>query len=177
MRRLLALVGLALVAGGCGYPEVPVADTSPVATTVKTQASAAPGADDFNEGSGKKATKLPDGLQYIDLKIGTGVAVRKNDRVSMQYTGWLTDGKKFDSSRDRDQPFEVTLGKGEVIPGWDEGIPGMKLGGRRKLIIPYQLAYGEQGQEGSIPPRATLIFIVELVEINPTPSPSPSPAG
>jgi FKBP-type peptidyl-prolyl cis-trans isomerase len=175
---LTALVGLALVAA-CGYADVPNNDTSPVSTTVKTAPSAAPGADDFNEGSGKTPVKFPDGLQYIDLQVGSGTAARTNDQVSMQYTGWLIDGKKFDSSRDRGQAFDFTLGKGEVIKGWDEGVPGMKPGGRRKLTIPYPLAYLEQGKPPTIPPKATLVFIVELVSVTPasaSPSPSPSPS-
>jgi FKBP-type peptidyl-prolyl cis-trans isomerase len=94
----------------------------------------------------------------------------------MQYTGWLIDGKKFDSSRDRGQTFDFTIGKGEVIKGWDEGIPGMKPGGRRKLIIPYKLAYEEQGKPPTIPAKATLVFVVELISVTPGgASPSPSP--
>jgi FKBP-type peptidyl-prolyl cis-trans isomerase len=169
------LLVLALVTA-CGYADVPSNDTSPVSTTVKTEPSPVAGADNFNEGAGKTPIKYPDGLQYFDLQVGSGSAARTNDRVSMQYTGWLTDGKKFDSSRDRGQPFDFTIGKGEVIKGWDEGIPGMKPGGRRRLTIPSDLAYGDQGQQPTIPPKATLVFIVELVSVTPGgASPSPTP--
>jgi peptidylprolyl isomerase len=172
---LTVLLGLVLVAA-CGYADVPSNDTSPVSTTVKTEPSPLPGADNFNEGTGKTPIKYPDGLQYIDLQVGSGTAARTNDSVSMQYTGWLIDGKKFDSSRDRGQAFDFTIGKGEVIKGWDEGIPGMKPGGRRKLIIPYKLAYEEQGKPPTIPAKATLVFVVELISVTPGgASPSPSP--
>lgn len=112
---------------------------------------------------------LPGGLQYTDTKIGTGPAAKSGDTLVVQYTGWLDDhgkkGKKFDSSRDRGEPFTFTLGAHQVIPGWDEGIAGMKAGGERTLIIPPALAYGSEGAGGVIPPNATLIFDVELLRI------------
>ena len=103
-------------------------------------------------------------LKIEDIKIGTGSAVKSGDTVSMNYVGTLEDGTKFDSSYDRNQPFETKIGVGQVIEGWDKGILGMKIGGKRKLTIPYQMAYGENGY-GPIPAKATLIFEVELLSI------------
>jgi len=113
-----------------------------------------------------KPTKLPDGLEYWDIKEGTGPAAKKGDKVKVHYTGWLTDGKKFDSSVDSNKPFPFTIGAGQVIKGWDEGVAGMKVGGKRQLRIPGDLAYGSRGYPGVIPPNATLIFDVELLGIN-----------
>jgi FKBP-type peptidyl-prolyl cis-trans isomerase FkpA len=107
----------------------------------------------------------PSGLKYVDLVVGTGQEARKGQTVKVHYTGWLTDGRKFDSSVDRGQPFPFPLGAGRVIQGWDEGVAGMKLGGKRKLMIPPQLAYGARGAGGVIPPNAELIFEVQLLEI------------
>ena len=105
------------------------------------------------------------GLKYDDLVQGDGAEATTGKRVSVHYTGWLTDGSKFDSSVDRNSPFQFSLGAGMVIRGWDEGVQGMKIGGKRKLTIPPQLGYGERGAGGVIPPNATLIFDVELLEI------------
>ena len=107
----------------------------------------------------------PSGLQYEDSKEGTGAAAQSGQTVSVHYTGWLTDGKKFDSSKDRNQPFEFPLGAGRVIKGWDEGVRGMKVGGVRKLTIPSNLGYGARGAGGVSPPNATLVFEVELLKI------------
>jgi len=104
-------------------------------------------------------------LQIEDTKVGTGSAVKSGDTVSINYLGTLEDGTKFDSSYDRNEPFETQIGVGYVIKGWDEGVVGMKVGGKRKLTIPYQLAYGENGIPGDIPAKATLIFEVELMGI------------
>ena len=104
-------------------------------------------------------------LQIEDIKVGTGSAVTAGDTVVMQYTGTLTNGSKFDSSYDHGQAFTTRIGVGQVIQGWDMGIPGMKVGGRRKLTIPPALGYGAAGAGGVIPPNATLIFEVELLEI------------
>ncbi|NJR38959.1 MAG: FKBP-type peptidyl-prolyl cis-trans isomerase [Leptolyngbyaceae cyanobacterium CSU_1_4] len=103
------------------------------------------------------------GLQYVDIVEGTGAAPQKGQTVSVHYTGTLENGTKFDSSRDRGQPFQFPLGAGRVIKGWDEGIASMKIGGQRQLIIPPDLGYGSRGAGGVIPPNATLLFDVELL--------------
>ncbi len=105
------------------------------------------------------------GLKIEDLTQGEGDTAAAGQRVSVHYTGWLLEGDKFDSSVDRNQPFEFTLGKGMVIRGWDEGVAGMKIGGKRRLTIPPQLGYGARGAGGVIPPNATLVFDVELLAI------------
>jgi peptidylprolyl isomerase/FKBP-type peptidyl-prolyl cis-trans isomerase FkpA len=105
------------------------------------------------------------GLKYEDLVEGTGAEAIAGKTVSVHYTGWLTDGQKFDSSKDRNDPFAFVLGGGMVIKGWDEGVQGMKVGGTRKLTIPPQLGYGVRGAGGVIPPNATLVFEVELLGV------------
>lgn len=107
----------------------------------------------------------PSGLQYVDVQVGTGASPQKGQTAVVHYTGWLVDGKKFDSSKDRGQPFSFAVGRGQVIKGWDEGVATMKVGGTRKLVIPPDLAYGARGAGGVIPPNATLTFEVELLEI------------
>jgi FKBP-type peptidyl-prolyl cis-trans isomerase FkpA len=112
----------------------------------------------------------PSGLQYIDTQVGTGATAKAGQEVSVHYTGWLfndgAQGGKFDSSKDRNQPFEFDLGAGMVIKGWDEGVAGMQVGGKRTLIIPAALGYGARGAGGAIPPNATLKFDVELLAVH-----------
>ena len=107
----------------------------------------------------------PSGLQYTDLVVGLGEGARSGATAVVHYTGWLMDGTKFDSSLDRGTPFEFVLGRGQVIGGWDEGVSTMNVGGKRELIIPPDLAYGDRGAAGVIPPGATLKFEVELIEL------------
>jgi FKBP-type peptidyl-prolyl cis-trans isomerase FkpA len=111
-------------------------------------------------------TTTPSGLTIDDLVVGNGAAAAAGQQVKVHYTGWLTDGKKFDSSKDRDEPFVFPLGAGRVIKGWDEGVQGMKVGGKRKLTIPPALGYGARGAGGVIPPNATLVFEVELLGVS-----------
>src|SRR6266849_2648330 len=121
------------------------------------------------DGAPGKMTELADGLKYTDTTVGTGAEATKGHKVSVHYTGWLYNnnqkGAKFDSSLDRGQPFGFSLGAQQVIRGWDEGVAGMKVGGKRTLIIPPDLAYGTRGAGGVIPPNATLMFDVELLGV------------
>jgi len=114
-------------------------------------------------------TEMPNGLKYVDTKVGDGATATSGKKVSVHYTGWLDNngekGRKFDSSVDRGQPFSFNLGGGQVIKGWDEGVAGMKVGGKRTLTIPPTLGYGARGAGGVIPANATLIFDVELLGI------------
>ena len=112
------------------------------------------------------AIKTASGLQIEELVVGTGAAAASGQKVSVHYTGWLTNGTKFDSSKDRNEAFVFGLGRGQVIRGWDEGVQGMKVGGKRKLTIPPELGYGARGAGSVIPPDATLVFEVELLGVN-----------
>lgn len=112
---------------------------------------------------GDKEVKTESGLKYIDLVVGTGRQAEMGDTASVHYTGWLENGTKFDSSVDRNEPFSFRVGAGRVIKGWDEGVQGMKVGGKRKLTIPSDLGYGARGAGNVIPPNATLTFDVELL--------------
>jgi peptidylprolyl isomerase len=148
MKTPLAAVALALALGtGAAFAATPVPGAPP-ATKV-----------------GQKMT-TPSGLEYIDETIGTGPHPERGQQVTVHYVGTLTNGTKFDSSRDRNEPFTFAIGEGEVIKGWDEGVATMHVGGRRKLIVPPQLGYGAAGAGGVIPPNATLIFDVELLGVH-----------
>ena len=121
----------------------------------------------LSNGGDKKKDEIittKSGLKYIEVKVGDGKIAKKGDAVTVHYTGMFKDGKKFDSSLDRNKPFTFELGQGEVIKGWDEGVAGMKEGGKRKLIIPSDLAYGPKGR-GPIPPNAELHFDVDLLKV------------
>src|SRR5689334_15156847 len=115
--------------------------------------------------SNAQEVKMPSGLKYVDRVVGTGDEAVAGKTVNVHYTGWLENGKQFDSSVDRGQPFSFPLGAGRVIKGWDEGVQGMKVGGKRKLTIPSDLGYGSRGAGGVIPANATLIFDVELLGV------------
>jgi peptidylprolyl isomerase len=110
------------------------------------------------------------GVKYFDIKEGEGEAIQTGQNALVHYSGWLLDGSKFDSSRDRGQPFQFRIGANQVIKGWDQGVVGMKKGGIRQLIIPFELAYGETGRPPRIPPKSTLVFEIELLEFEGDPS-------
>jgi FKBP-type peptidyl-prolyl cis-trans isomerase FkpA len=116
-------------------------------------------------GGGGSEVTTASGLKYTDVTVGSGAEATSGKMVDVHYTGWLLDGKKFDSSKDRGQPFNFKLGGGQVIKGWDEGVAGMKVGGTRTLMIPPELGYGARGAPGAIPPNATLKFEVELLGV------------
>jgi peptidylprolyl isomerase len=167
MRLACLLVLIALAASACsptvatGSPTAsPAASTIAVATTEPPTAEVTPSAGEVTTDSG---------LRYVDLVVGAGDSPQIGDIVQVHYTGTLVDGTQFDSSVDRGQPIEFQIGIGAVIPGWDEGVASMKVGGKRRLIIPPELGYGAQGAGGVIPPNATLIFEVELLEIREAP--------
>jgi len=136
------------------------------ACTQNEQKATPPAAQAPEQKGGEKMVKTPSGLQYEDLVPGSGDSPKQGKKVTVHYTGWLTNGTKFDSSVDRNEPFTFVIGAGQVIPGWDEGVMSMKTGGKRKLVIPPELGYGAAGAGGVIPPNATLVFEVILLDIN-----------
>jgi FKBP-type peptidyl-prolyl cis-trans isomerase len=170
-----AVVGV-VVLGGLGallYNQLPFFHTQAAAphapkctTNAQTGLSGTPATAGGPPAVTGKLVALDQCLQYIDVKVGTGAAVKAGDKVTVQYTGWLENGTKFDSSADHPgQPFSFVVGQGRVIQGWDKGLVGMKVGGERRLIIPAALGYGAQGYPPTIPANATLIFDVTIVSI------------
>ena len=194
MKNFLPLLSAAAAIGllaGCGKEETPPRADPPAVTIAPPPAPSSeapstfaatppsPKTPDGPKGSGKALAGPPavvhklgpmvttkSGLKYQDVVVGTGATAQAGQNVSVHYTGTLMDGSKFDSSLDRGTPFDFQLGAGMVISGWDEGVAGMKVGGKRKLIIPSNLAYGPNGQPPVIPPNATLNFDVQLVAIH-----------
>jgi len=169
----LVLAATVIALAACGDDdEAPAADIEAPAADIETPAAdvetPVENGGDMTDGpppvSGETVT-TDSGLQYIDVEEGTGATPQAGQTVSVHYTGWLTDGTKFDSSMDRGVPLEFALGVGQVIAGWDEGLATMKVGGQRRLTIPPELGYGERGAGVTIPPNSTLIFDVELLEI------------
>ncbi len=140
-------------------------ETTPGTTTTTTTTEGAGTTTTTTTTAGGPEVSLPNGLKYVDEKVGDGSLAEKGMTASVHYTGWLTDGTKFDSSLDRGQPFPFQLGAGSVIRGWDEGVVGMRVGGKRKLMIPSALGYGERGYPPVIPPNADLVFDVELLGV------------
>ena len=163
MKRRLAVVPVLsaafFVAAGCGGDK---SNTSGTPSAPASQGSSSAAGPMKVSGS---PTTTASGLQYWDIVVGTGAPAVVGKGVKVHYSGFLTTGAKFDSSRDRGEPFVFQLGAGEVIKGWDEGVAGMKVGGKRQLRIPPELGYGDRGAGGVIPPNATLIFDVELLGV------------
>jgi FKBP-type peptidyl-prolyl cis-trans isomerase len=162
MRRLLvsiALVASLVLAVACGSSkkETTAPSVTPKVTATQTGGGPPP--------VSAQATVTASGLKIIDTKIGSGDEAQNGKTVSVHYTGWLADGTKFDSSLDRGQPLSFVLGAGQMIPGFDEGVAGMKVGGERRLIIPPNLAYGAQGRPPQIPANAELTFDIQLVSV------------
>jgi len=155
MKTLISILAITLLA----LAGMSIAQTAPAAKTAAKPATSGP-----TKVTGEP-TKTASSLEYWDIKVGTGAVAQSGQHVKVDYTGWLTNGKKFDSSVGTGKPFDLMLGAGQVIKGWDEGIVGMKVGGKRQLRIPPELAYGVKGYPGVIPPSATLIFDVQLIDV------------
>jgi FKBP-type peptidyl-prolyl cis-trans isomerase len=150
MRTLVAL-SLLLVVAACGSKREHPAATGGFSAELGVDTTA--------------LTRTPSGLRYVDVSKGQGEEAAAGRTVTVHYTGWLPNGKKFDSSRDRNEPFSFTIGAQQVIAGWDEGVAGMRVGGRRKLVIPPELGYGAAGAPPDIPPNSILVFDVELLDV------------
>jgi FKBP-type peptidyl-prolyl cis-trans isomerase FkpA len=164
IRHTTLALGLALAVAACAGDDAP----EPAADAAAEAPAAEPGAPSFApalEVDLAKLTQSSTGLYVQDVHEGQGEPLAAGQTAVVHYTGWLPDGTKFDSSRDRNQPYEVPVGQGQVIPGWEEGLQGMKAGGHRKLVVPPGLAYGAEGMGGVIPPNATLVFDIELLEV------------
>ena len=151
---------LALIASGCYQASTTQTATSSAASSAN---SSTPAVKPAAPAAAGQEVLLAGGLKYVDLKVGDGDIAEAGLRATVHYTGWLTDGTKFDSSVDRGQPFAFRVGGHEVISGWDEGVKGMRIGGKRKLTIPPDMGYGANGSPPVIPPNSTLVFDVELL--------------
>jgi FKBP-type peptidyl-prolyl cis-trans isomerase FkpA len=159
---LVAVLGLVATVAACGDDGEEASPTPSASLTPSVSGTPAAGGPPAVSG---EPTTTASGLQFIDIEVGDGASPQKGQTVVVHYTGWLADGTKFDSSVDRGQPFSFVIGTGKVIKGWDEGVATMKVGGKRRLIIPPELGYGAGGYPGVIPGNAQLIFDVELIEI------------